>query len=47
MKAMIQKLPTQGPWPTDERVTWLKMLTMAFQMAYGCEEISIKKEAAN
>jgi hypothetical protein len=45
---LIQKLPAQGPWGADERVTWLKMLAMAFQIAYGpVEEISIKKEAAN
>jgi hypothetical protein len=32
-----------------ERIVWLKMLTMAFQMSYGHEpEIEIKeKEAAN
>jgi hypothetical protein len=46
--ALIQKLPPEGPWPVDERVTWLKMLAMAFQITYGQEaEIRITKEAAN
>ena len=46
--ALIQKLPPEGPWPIDDRVTWLKMLAMAFQMTYGPEpEIRITKEAAN
>lgn len=46
--ALIQKLPKQGPWSIDERVNWLKLLTMAFQMTYGQEEeIEIKKESAN
>jgi hypothetical protein len=33
----------------DERINWLKLLSMAFQMTYGQdEEIEIKKkEAAN
>ena len=40
--ALIQKLPPEGPWPIDDRVT------MAFQMTYGPEpEIRITKEAAN
>lgn len=47
IQALIQKLPDKGPWPAAERVTWLKMLAMAFQMSYGAEpEIEIK-EAAN
>jgi hypothetical protein len=46
--ALIQKLPAEGSWPVDERVTWLKMLAMAFQITYGQEvEIRITKEAAN
>ncbi len=48
IKALIQKLPPTGPWIADERVTWLKMLAMAFQITYGQEpNIDIKKEAAN
>jgi hypothetical protein len=43
--ALIQKLPAAGTtWLADERVTWLRMIAMAFQMAYGqTEEIEIKK----
>jgi len=48
IQALIQKLPPKGPWSADERVNWLKMLAMAFQIAYGpSESIDIKKEAAN
>jgi len=48
IQALIQKLPDSGPWSADERVNWLKLLTMAFQIAYGpTENIEIKKEAAN
>jgi TPR repeat protein len=47
-QALIQKLPAEGPWPIVDRVNWLKMLTMAFQITYGHEpSIEIKKEAAN
>jgi hypothetical protein len=45
IKALIQKMPTEGPWSADERVNWLKLLTMAFQMTYGQEpEIEVKKK---
>jgi hypothetical protein len=49
IKALIQKLPTGSSWPVDDRVNWLKMLVMGFQVAYGTDaEIEIKKkEAAN
>jgi hypothetical protein len=48
IQALIQKHPIEGPWPIDDRVNWLKMLTMAFQITYGHEpSIEIKKEAAN
>jgi hypothetical protein len=44
ISALIQKLPKAGAWPVDERVTWLRMLAMAFQVTYGQEpEIEIKK----
>lgn len=34
--ALIQKLPQRGEkWPAPERVMWLQMMSMAFQMAYG------------
>jgi hypothetical protein len=46
IQALIEKLPPAGPWSADERVNWLKLLTMAFQIAYGpVEEIEIKKQA--
>lgn len=46
--ALIQKLPkTDKPWSADDRVTWLRMMAMAFQMAYGPEAaIEIKKDEA-
>jgi hypothetical protein len=49
IQALIEKLPASGPWPVDDRVNWLKMLVMGFQVAYGTEEeIEVKKkEAAN
>ena len=44
---LFQKLPKAGVWPVDERVSWLKMLAMAFQVIYGQEtEIDIKKAEA-
>jgi hypothetical protein len=44
IQALIEKLPEKGPWRAAERVTWLKMLSMAFQMSYGQEpEIEIKE----
>jgi hypothetical protein len=47
IKALIQKLPTEGSWPTDDRINWLKMLVMGFQVAYGADaEIEIKKKEA-
>jgi hypothetical protein len=48
IQALIQKLPESGPWGADERVTWLKMLAMAFQITYGHElEIEIRKQNDN
>ena len=35
IQAPIHKLLEEGPWPADDRVNWLKMLTMAFQITYG------------
>ena len=42
--ALIQKLPETGEkWGSADRVTWLQMIAMAFQMAYGREaEITIE-----
>jgi hypothetical protein len=44
--ALIQKLPDSGTdWPIDDRVMWLQMISMAFQMAYGQKDvIKITKE---
>lgn len=48
--ALIQKLPKDSdpkPWPVEERVTWLRMTAMAFQMAYGqVENIDVTKSAS-
>ena len=42
--ALIDKLPKKGPWPVDDRVMWLQMLSMAFQLAYGQDgQVEIKK----
>jgi hypothetical protein len=35
IRAMIQKLPPKGPWSARERKTWMKMMEMAFNLAYG------------
>jgi len=46
--ALIGKLPSNGPWPTAKRAAWLKMMNMAFDMAYGPDaeiEIAIKSQA--
>ena len=45
--ALIQKLPKHAdpskPWPANDRVTWLQMTAMAFQMAYGAvDPIDVK-----
>ena len=38
--ALISKLPASGtPWPVADRVMWLNMISMAFQMAYGQEPL--------
>lgn len=42
--ALIDKLPTKGPWEAADRVVWLTMMAMAFDMAYGRKgAISIKE----
>jgi hypothetical protein len=42
--ALIQKLPDKGPWTSDDRVMWLQMVAMVFQMAYGLDTaIDIRK----
>jgi hypothetical protein len=49
LRALIEKLPASGTqWPTDDRVMWLQMITMAFQMSYGQDAaIQIKKVDSN
>lgn len=38
LDAIIAKLPAAGrPWSVAERITWLQMIAMGFQMAYGQE----------
>jgi len=45
IQAVIQKLPPKGPWPARARLTWMKMLAMAFDIAYGPDdEINVQKE---
>lgn len=46
IRALIQKLPKSGDeWSADDRVTWLQMISMAFQMTYGAvDTIEIKKK---
>jgi hypothetical protein len=47
IQALIEKLPPQGPWSVDDRINWLKMLVMGFQVAYGADdEIEIKRKGA-
>jgi hypothetical protein len=39
--ALIQKLPPANTtdWKVQDRVMWLQMIAMAFQMAYGAVEM--------
>lgn len=40
--ALVQKLPKAGAqWPDAERKTWLKMVEMAFDLAYGVTSPSV------
>jgi hypothetical protein len=45
--ALVKKLPNSGStWPVDERITWLRMISMSFDLAYGVEQsISIGKSS--
>jgi len=45
IRALIERLPEEGPWPAAERVNWPKMLAMA--MSCGQEPDIEIKEAAN
>lgn len=33
--ALIQKLPQKGPYDAAQRIAWLNLMTMAFQLTYG------------
>ena len=48
LDALISKLPKSGiKWGADERVAWLTMMAMGFQITYGVEApINITKSAA-
>ncbi len=43
LAALIAKLPVQGgQWPREDRVTWLRMMAMAFDVVYGsCGAVGI------
>jgi hypothetical protein len=47
LAALIAKLPaTTQPWPRAERIAWLRMMAMAFDVAYGpCGGVRIAAEA--
>ena len=49
LRLLSRSCPAGGSWPADDRINWLKMLVIGFQVAYGADaEIEIKKkEAAN
>jgi hypothetical protein len=48
LAALIAKLPSSTePWMREDRVAWLRMMAMAFDVVYGpCGEIRIASEAA-
>jgi hypothetical protein len=47
--ALIAKLPTEiAQWPRAERIVWLQMMAMAFNVVYGpCGEIRVVPEDAS
>jgi hypothetical protein len=47
LAALIAKLPADaGRWPRTERVAWLQMLAMAFDVVYGpCDGIRVAPDA--
>lgn len=47
LAALIAKLPTEpGEWPRAERIAWLRMIAMAFDVVYGpCGGVRIMHEA--
>jgi hypothetical protein len=48
LAALIAKLPTEiARWPRTERIVWLQMMAMAFNVVYGpCSEIRVMPEDA-
>jgi len=46
LAALIAKLPAQqARWPCDERIAWLRMMAMAFDVVYGpCSAVAITAE---
>lgn len=47
LDALIQKLPTTGSeWPIDQRITWLTLIEMAFNLAYTPTGVIEIKQAA-
>lgn len=39
LQAVIEKLPLHGPWYQADRESWLKLLGMALDVAYGSSAI--------
>jgi len=35
LAALIAKLPATEPWPRADRIAWLRMMAMAFDVIYG------------
>ncbi len=48
LAALIAKLPAEmAPWPRADRIAWLQMMAMAFNVAYGvCGGIRVGPEEA-
>jgi hypothetical protein len=48
LSALIGKLPAEAAqWPRAERIAWLQMMAMAFDVVYGpCDAIRVATDAA-
>ena len=46
LAALIAKLPTEtAPWPRADRIAWLQMMAMAFDVVYGpCSGVRVVPE---
>ncbi|HKD26968.1 MAG TPA: hypothetical protein VKC66_13840 [Xanthobacteraceae bacterium] len=45
--AVIAKLPTVAQWPRADRIAWLQVMAMAFNVVYGpCGEIRVVPDEA-